>query len=69
MTDMQIKERAYPYTAKVRDMEKLFGIPQHTIRRMADEGKIRSAKLGESRQCQKVYFVEDMIEYLKTNVR
>lgn len=69
MTEVQVKERVYPYTARIRDMVKLFGIPEHTIRRMADEGKIRSLKMGNSRQGQRVYFVEDMIEYLKTNVR
>lgn len=65
MTDVTVDET--PYTATLTNMEKLFGIPKNTLRRIAEKGHVRSVKVGEYQQSPRVYFVEDMKEYLQNN--
>ena len=59
------KSISTPITASLDGMQKLFGMPAHTVRRLAKEGAIRRVKLGEGKQSPSLYFVQDMIEYLE----
>lgn len=63
---MQVTKTVQPITATAASMVELFGIPEKTIRRLAAEGAIRSAKLAVGKSGRRIYFVADMVELLET---
>ncbi len=62
---LKLEKITRPYSAQAKTVRNLFGLPTHVTRRLADNGRIRFVKLGESKQAVRLYFVDDIIEYLE----
>jgi len=61
---MELERMAVPIWATLDGLHGLTGVPEHTIRRLAEGGAVRSAKLGECKQASRVYRVADLLELL-----
>jgi len=66
MTIVELERVTRPLWGTVERVQELFGVPPALTRRMAYDGKIRQAKLGDAKQATRVYRLADVEEWLES---